>query len=641
MLDLLELKKSNMVFTASGALKPLRNANLPLSDILIREMIQNSLDASNSNEVVIKFDLHEINTDEIKAILKNNFRESDALRILLQIVNDRAVENVLELSDFGTKGLTGDLYSKLNAYGINNSIRNNYFNLIFDITRSQTAEYSGGSYGLGKTAYFLCSELGMVIYYSRCLNDNGEFEHRLVVSLISMELENVSNNHSTGIMWWGNSLVSYENEHHLLALLNEDAIGFLNLWGLKPYFDNETGTKLFIVGPDKTIFSDFQSPVSQEFSKKAFKWYWPRILKSRGNSLSNLKLIPSHLNCDNDSIAELSRLSSKFKEYHNDLDPNVLYVWDENLLDFVILNREVVEDDFVAAFIKNKQHGTVRSEYVTGFFSILFSNTYEDLLNKIHFVRRPGLVLFTESPKFSFARKALSYIGTFEVNSEIEIDHPVFKNVDDLFKACEDPNHHAWNYKSQEKFVNQIVGSSLRILRDDLYKYNVLESTNNVESLFDKNLSQKLGSILSFIDMPGGAGTRPLPPRPIPVTNNRRESLEITDFSIDSNVLMATLKIIWPKNSVKIKVGVLEGSSSIPIGELDWLGKFDNAVKPPYPIEIVSADIVQKRRGDSIEYVNQHFCIELGELLGLAYVTIYVRLLLKSPNYLIGFKIAQ
>ena len=59
------------------------------------------------------------------------------------------------------------------------------------------------------------------------------------------------------------------------------------------------------------------------------------------------------------------------------------------------------------------------------------------------------------------------------------------------------------------------------------------------------------------------------------------------------------------------------------------------------PIEIMSADIVQKRRGDSIEYENQHFCIELVELLGLAYVTVCVRILLKSPNYLIGFKIAQ
>ena len=176
MLENLLLKKGNMVFTASGALRPLKNANLKLDVILIREMIQNSLDASNSVEVQIDIVMHKFNNEQLKGFIKRNLIENKVKKFILELIQLKLATNILELSDFGTTGLTGKIYTKENSYGINNEKRNNFFNLIFDITRSQTAEFSGGSYGLGKTIYFLCSEIGLVIYYTNCLNDNNKLD---------------------------------------------------------------------------------------------------------------------------------------------------------------------------------------------------------------------------------------------------------------------------------------------------------------------------------------------------------------------------------------------------------------------------------------------------------------------------------
>jgi len=639
MLKSLELKRGNMVFNASGALKPLRNANLPLDAILVREMIQNSLDASNSDEVRIKFALHSLNSNELSGLISQNLSENKARNEILSIIAERNVTDILKLTDSGTKGLTGNLYSKLNCYGSNDSVRNNYFNLIFDITRSQTAEFSGGSYGLGKTVYFLCSEIGMVIYYSRCLNDNGEFEHRLIVSVISTGVEKTVMPPSTGILWWGSKVIETPEGEHLLALVNDEAIDFLTSYSLTPFDDSETGTKLFVVGPDKTIFSDRNIGIVPELYRNAYQWYWPRILKWGGNSLSRLA-IPRIENLDEDfHLVQLGKIKEKFKTNFTNLTSNLWYLWNENNDDFILLNREVRDGDIIVAGIKNKSHGSVRSEYLTGFASIVFSEVSDKLVNKIHFLRRPGMVLFTESLNISFRRDrdCNSYVGVFEVKSEQRVEHSLYKNVDDLFKACEDPNHHSWNYRSQERFINQIVGSSLRILRDELFKFSVTENALSESYQVDLQLSRKLGQYLSFMNNIGGRGN-------LPQVGNRRPNnintsrLEMLNFDLSQGVLSVTLRLVRPERITLVKYGIIEAKNAMPISNVEWEEKFKNSICPNYPIKFGNAKIVDSMNGDQIEIAESIIELTIRETLARAFVDIKLEFLILSANYLVGFK---
>ena len=65
------------------------------------------------------------------------------------------------------------------------------------------------------------------MYYSRCLNDNSEYEHRLVISLISLHVENTVKPPSTGIIWWGKDIIETAEGPHILALTNKEAVEFL------------------------------------------------------------------------------------------------------------------------------------------------------------------------------------------------------------------------------------------------------------------------------------------------------------------------------------------------------------------------------------------------------------------------------
>lgn len=644
MLNYIELKKANMVFNASGALKPLRNANLPLNVILVREMIQNSLDASNTDEVSIKFVYHQLATKGLLEFVSGNLAENAASKELLAFIRERGVSDILELTDTGTKGLTGDIKAKRNSYGLNDSIRNNYFNLIFDITRSQTAEFSGGSYGLGKTVYFLCSEIGMVMYYSRCKNDNGEYEHRLIISLISLHVENTVLPPSTGIIWWGKEVVETPEGSHLLALTNDEAVDFLKSNSLTPFKEIETGTKLFIIGPDKTIFPEDNGDLVTELYKNAYQWYWPRIINNGGNSLSKLNIRPYGRLEEDFSVVELSKVRLKFKMMATELSSNTWFLWDKNNESFKLLQRDVRDGDIIIASVKNKPHGAIRSEYITGFISLMFKEVSAGLVNKIHFIRRPGMVLFTESPIMSFGSDCSKYVGVFEVNSELRVEHEIYKNMDDLFKACEDPNHHSWNYRSQERFVNQIVGSSLRILRDELYKFSSKQNEELDEYRVDQELSQKLGQYLSFMDRIGGKGilqTNRLVNRRIRRSNNNVTSLEILNFSLSEGILTATLRIIWPEAETVIKFGIIESKGAPPISKEEWQQKFKNAICPDYPLQVKNVEILNNMPKDQVELNGCFVKLITKDTIGRGFLDIKVDFFLLSANYLFGFKMVK
>ncbi len=640
MLKSLELRKGNMVFTASGALRSLKNANLPLNAILVRELIQNSLDAANSDEVCINFKLHNFSNENIYSLFRLNLEENLIKRELLNLIQSKNVTNILELSDKGTKGLTGNIRNKLNSYGVMGEIRNNYFNLIFDITRSQTAEYSGGSYGLGKTIYFLCSELGMVIYYSRCLNDYKNYEHRLIISLISIDIENNLSPNSTGIVWWGSEIIETNDGEHLLALTDNDALNFLASNNLEPYSGSETGTKIFIIGPNKTLCGDENIDLLKELYRNVNQWFWPRILNFGRNSLSKLKIPKTESNLANfqEFDYEFNVLRNIFKENHLNYKSNTWYCWDNKNQTFEILNREVRFNDFIISSVKNKPHGVVREEFVTGFASIIIHNEPNELTQKVYFFRRPGMVLFFDNPILNFIGDH-NFIGFFEVNSELQIKYPKYNNIDDIFKACEDPNHHTWNYKSQERLVNQVVGSTLRILRDDLYKFS--HDQNNIvsENHIDYNLSRQLGKYLSFIET--GIGPKQPTAGPKPTINETDPKIEIVEFLKSENKLKVSLRITNLKSKVNLKFGILEGRNKIPLSKDDWRNKFKDAYCPEYPIKLENVEIINSIPSDQIELEDNFINLKLSNLIGKSHLDIILDFKLISEKYLIGFKIIK
>ena len=146
---------------------------------LAREICQNSLDASldSSKPVIVEFDLKELNLKQDKRIteLENVFEkcreywtDKKTLTFInkaIKVLQDEKIR-VLRISDFNTTGLTGS-----------DKIKNSCWqNLVKSSGVSDKSGTSGGSFGIGKSAPFACSDLRTIFYNTIDINNIKAFQ---------------------------------------------------------------------------------------------------------------------------------------------------------------------------------------------------------------------------------------------------------------------------------------------------------------------------------------------------------------------------------------------------------------------------------------------------------------------------------
>ncbi|MDY7581295.1 hypothetical protein [Pseudomonas sp. CCI3.1] len=223
----------------SGAflLRAMQNEDMPRLDLLVRESVQNSLDAAidklSGGHVRVDFSFREHST----AAVTNWFHDG----IDVPMLNERypVGGRLLEIRDTYTEGLGGPLtFSHVNGA----SPHGNLLKLVFEIGRTRDDEGAGGSWGLGKTCYFRMG-LGFVLYYSRIHTENG-YQERLVASIVENEASQskVQCRTQTGIAWWGD-----DNSQESIPVTDSSKIApVLAALGVSHFHGDETGTVIVI-----------------------------------------------------------------------------------------------------------------------------------------------------------------------------------------------------------------------------------------------------------------------------------------------------------------------------------------------------------------------------------------------------------
>ncbi|MGN1084157.1 MAG: hypothetical protein ACI4QX_04090, partial [Lachnospiraceae bacterium] len=322
MLDALIKTMDHGVSYGSGALKALQNDSLPELDLLIREAIQNSSDAAlgiegNNFEVnfnVGKFVPSEFNRmlDRVKEVLERRYSSESA--------------EYMEIRDLKTSGLTGPV--RLSE--LEREDHGNYFKLVFDTGKEQTASdagEAGGSWGYGKSVYYRVG-IGLVIFYSQIKVDMG-LEERLIISLTEHEngndsLLNEVCSDSVGRAWWGKKDTTDAKE--LLPLTDAEEIGeVLKVFGVERFKEGETGTSIVIpyisrerllagifpddcgISEDKKAMCSWKDDILEYIELAVQKWYAPKIFNKKlpecygqkwlavrisGNGMKNTKMRP-------------------------------------------------------------------------------------------------------------------------------------------------------------------------------------------------------------------------------------------------------------------------------------------------------------------------------------------------------------
>lgn len=173
-------------------------------DSLAREICQNSLDACKDRSKAVKVEFNEflIDVNDIpdktnlnNALGKcldfwkenNNTKGQNFFKKALDIMNRDKVE-VLRVSDYNTIGLEG----------ADKEINSNWSNLIKGSGVSSKEGNAGGSFGIGKSAPFACSDLRTVLYST--LDITGEKASQGVSRLTSFKQEDYT---TQGVGYYG------------------------------------------------------------------------------------------------------------------------------------------------------------------------------------------------------------------------------------------------------------------------------------------------------------------------------------------------------------------------------------------------------------------------------------------------------
>jgi hypothetical protein len=265
----------------SSLLRLIQNNDMPILDLLVRESVQNSMDAAKTNAefVQVDFSLSKFNKDELLNKLEG---VDDAIRHSFPNKD----YDCLKIKDSNTFGLTGPLH-------IDEVYDDNYGNLlklIYEISMPQSKQGAGGSWGLGKTVYFRVG-IGLVFYYSRIQLEDGTYESRLAACMVEDEtkektfIPRLNGKPKRGIAWWGKKV----RDNSTMPLTDENEINrIIDIFNVAPYSGNETGTTIIIPFIDKEKIMPVQdkekadliwwkSDLEPYLQVALQRWYAPRL----------------------------------------------------------------------------------------------------------------------------------------------------------------------------------------------------------------------------------------------------------------------------------------------------------------------------------------------------------------------------
>lgn len=283
-MELYLLKHENMMQTGKGLLRMIQNNTLPKIDLLVRECLQNSLDAALPDK---KETMVDIRTGSFRHAELDHVFEGISGQ-LAERFRDREEADFLAVCDSNTTGLTGPL----RASEMDSTNYGNLRKLIYEIGQEQNGEGKGGSWGIGKTVCFRLG-IGIVMYYSRISDGAGGYASRLAATLIENEEDPNSlllraglqkGNLNSGIAWWGQN----DNDNTMPITDEAEIAGILRIFGLEAYSGTETGTMVIIPFIDRDALAADANPahdsnmdgmtLEQYLQLAAQRWYIPRYM---------------------------------------------------------------------------------------------------------------------------------------------------------------------------------------------------------------------------------------------------------------------------------------------------------------------------------------------------------------------------
>ena len=586
----------------SSILRSLQNNTLPIVDLIVRESLQNSLDAAIPKEKTtdVQFVVGNFDSFKLSALFSGI---QDTLRS-----NGNYLPSFLAISDKKTTGLTG-VYTAENSEELAES---NFHKLVFGIGKNQEKEGAGGSWGLGKTSYFRMG-IGLVIYYTRIELANGQYEERLIASGIedNKKKDRLMPKSNRGIAWWGRKKTS----DHIEPLTNRDEIKeILDIFNFMPYNGDETGTTIIIPYLNEEVMNKkyidntiekscyWLGNLEDEIKMAVQRWYFPRI----NNSTYNLHFKQSMLRCKvNGELIFPENFEPTFRilqELYNSAllgNPvkNSIKVVPIKLSRIGLSDRKKPVGYVAFCEVSREEVGMTPPNNAQSPFAFL--GNFDKQLNESHdgkfigYCRKPGMIVeydFSNNwlPNGSVQSDQTMLFSLFVPTSNEKLDpnhYELYSDVESYLRSLENADHANWLDKSGYSFVKRIKNG----VSKEIKGYYQKKEESEIGSATSK-LSRELGDLLL---PPTGFGSKPsVKKQSSPkktIKSSLRSSLGIEAISIiDDKLVDITVSGRIAKNKeamIKLLVSSQEGN----VYKEEWEKNFS---KISFPFEIMSFELL-------------------------------------------------
>lgn len=573
------LQMGNMSHNGEYILKSLGNSPVDDLDLLVRESIQNSLDAGTpGKDVYFDISLGEFMRDDLIDVLEDT-------KSLKNIVTNNK-SNYISISDKNTKGLTGPLSYRSAGF---DDDKGNLLKLVYSMGQAQIQEGAGGSWGKGKSLFYRIGK-GIVLYYSRINLSPNKYEERLVGVLV--ENQNDINtildhrkNKGTGIAWWG----EYDEFDDIIPITDSSKIkSILNIFGIEQYNGQHVGTTVIVpfINEEKlfneaTINNEYgpifyNNNIVDYLKYSVQRWYFPRLNNPKYNIGKKNNLIVSIngefiSNYDEHKFFKLLRGMYNLTFDKNDKElVNLLGHSDFHTKEIQLVKTDNLNGRHVGNFIYGKFNykdvGMMNSGDIGN--PIFLSNTNKEHLNSDDRTN-PPMVLYTRQPGMIVNYDSISQwvsnvphtpndeyiIGFFVLNSSNEIYLDVINNfgkakltLEDYVRSSELEDHMEWNDKKlishkgksfNPNIVSRFIRNVSSELRNKFFNIKIESESSNVT----KHISNYLGDILPSFGYGSTAGDAPRKPRG---TGSGKRRIKRFDFTLN------TKDISYSLNDMKI-----------------------------------------------------------------------------------------
>ncbi len=257
---------------SEGVQNQLGRPHLDRLSLLVREAVQNSWDA-RAGDAVVEFGLScwALTHRQRSAMQEVLFRsEPPGIELRRHMAADSDFY-VLGVWDRGTVGLEGPTRADIVTQP---GERTDFVDFMHNIGQPPERRFGGGTYGFGKTAYFLASRLRTICVHTRC-QSGQTVETRLMAAALGAQYtirQGATAGRYTGRHWWGRAV----HDQVVEPLTGAEAESLADALGLPAFGPQQRGTTVLVLMP---TFGEDQPLKSLRLMRDTIlRYFWPKMV---------------------------------------------------------------------------------------------------------------------------------------------------------------------------------------------------------------------------------------------------------------------------------------------------------------------------------------------------------------------------